>query len=109
MIIYAIGFDAATGAYTQMDIRGRDNRCLGDEWNKSLETFLGITVEGYPNMFMISAPQSPFANLPVVLDNTANWVGSTMKYMEDNKYTEMDPTKEATEKWCELLNQGYVY
>lgn len=74
MIIYAVGFDAATGAVTNMDLRGKDNRSLGDEWTKQLETHLGITVEGYPNLFMISGPQSPFANLPIVLDNTAGWV-----------------------------------
>ena len=76
MIIYAIGFDAATGATTNMDLRGKDDRSLGKEWSEHLETFLGIAVEGYPNMFMISAPQSPFANLPIVLDNTADWVSS---------------------------------
>jgi hypothetical protein len=35
----------------------------------------GICQEHYPNMFMISGPQSPFANLPIVLDNTADWIG----------------------------------
>lgn len=107
MIIYAIGFDASTGAYTQMDIRGINNRCLGEEWNKALETFIGITVEGYPNMFMLSAPQSPFANLTVVLDNTADWIGMVISYMEKNGYKEMQPTREATEKWVKLLTDGY--
>ena len=68
MIIYAIGFDAVTGALAAMDVRGRDDRSLNEEWLKNLETLLGIAVEGYPNMFMISAPQSPFANLPMVID-----------------------------------------
>lgn len=67
-VIYAIGFDASTGALEAMDVRGRDNRSLNKDWSKNLETFLGISVEGYPNMFMISAPQSPFANLPLVID-----------------------------------------
>ena len=81
-IIYAIGFDAGTGGLAAMDVRGRDNRDLNEEWSKNLETFLGICVEGYPNMFMISAPQSPFANLPVVLDGAADWVRTLMaKYL----------------------------
>lgn len=107
MIIYAIGFDASTGAYTQMDIRGRNNRCLGDEWNKVLETFLGIGVEGYPSFFMLSAPQSPFANLPVVLDNSADWIGKAISYMEKHGYKEMEPKKEAQEQWVKLLTDTY--
>jgi len=107
MIIYAIGFDASTGAYTQMDIRGRNNRCLGDEWNKVLETFLGISVEGYPNMFMLSAPQSPFANLPMVLDGAADWIGKCMAFMEEKGYKEMEPTREATDQWVKLLTDGF--
>ena len=107
MIIYAVGFDAATGPLTVMDVRGREQRCLGEEWNKSLETFLGISVEGFPNMFMISGPQSPFANLPIVLDNTSYWIGKVIAYMREKGHKTMEPTKEATEQWCKLLNDVY--
>jgi cyclohexanone monooxygenase len=108
MIIYAIGFDASTGAIANMELKGRDKQNLGDIWWKEgVETFDGIMVHGYPNMFMISAPQSPFANLPIVLDNTADWIGQTLRYATDNGYTELDPTKEAQDKYCKLLNDVY--
>ncbi|KAK3697390.1 hypothetical protein LTR37_017452 [Vermiconidia calcicola] len=107
MIIYAIGFDASTGAYTQMDIRGTEERSLGEHWAEYLETFLGICVEHYPNMFMLSAPQSPFANLPIVLDNTADWIEKVIGYMEKNGYKTMEPTHEGQEKWCKTLNDSY--
>ena len=107
MIIYAIGFDASTGALATMDVRGRNDQVLGDVWNKQLETFLGIMVEGFPNMLMLSGPQSPFANLPIVLDNTADWIGKILGYMQKNNYTMAEPTREAMEKWCKLLTDVY--
>ena len=107
MIIYAIGFDASTGALANMDVRGKSGETLGAVWRKQLETFLGICMPDFPNMFMISAPQSPFANLPIVLDNTADWVGLTLDYMNKNGYKRMEPTREATDKWCKLLNDVY--
>ena len=107
MIIYAVGFDASTGPLTAMDVRGRDNRCLGEEWSRNLETFLGIGVEGYPNMLMLSGPQSPFANLPIVLDNSADWIGKLLAFMGENGYKETEPTNEAMENWCKLLNDVY--
>lgn len=107
MIIYAIGFDAATGAAANMDIRGKDNKSLIEEWNKQLRTFLGIAVPGFPNMLMLSAPQSPFANLPIVLDNTADWIGKILEYMIKNGKHRLEPTDEATDKWCKLLTDVY--
>jgi cyclohexanone monooxygenase len=40
MIIYAIGFDASTGAMSTMDVRGTEEISLGEHWNQHLETFL---------------------------------------------------------------------
>jgi cation diffusion facilitator CzcD-associated flavoprotein CzcO len=108
MIIYAIGFDASTGAIANMELKGRNGQNLGDLWWKEgVETFNGICVHDFPNMFMISAPQSPFANLPIVLDNTADWIGKTLRYAVDNGYTEIDATKEAQDKYCKVLNDVY--
>ena len=35
ILIFATGFDAGTGALTSVDIRGRDQRLLRDEWDKN--------------------------------------------------------------------------
>lgn len=53
MIIYALGFDAATGALTNIDIQGKDGETLREKWSTGLSTFLGLMVQNYPNMFMI--------------------------------------------------------
>lgn len=74
MIIYALGFDVSTGPLTRLEVRGEKNQLLGEHWEKNLETYLGIMVEKFPNMFMMAGPQIPFANFPVVLDNTADWI-----------------------------------
>lgn len=50
MIIYALGFDAATGALTTMDVRAKEEMSLGEHWKQQLETYLAICVENYPNM-----------------------------------------------------------
>jgi len=107
MIIYATGFDGGTGAVTSMDIRGKDNRSLGEEWHKEVVTYLGITAEGFPNLYMISAPQSPFANLPIVLDNTSTWISNQIEYMEKHTYKTVEPTKEASDKWTKQLTDVY--
>jgi cyclohexanone monooxygenase len=103
LIIYAIGFDAVTGSLRNMDIQGRGSRRLSKEWDQGVKTFLGITVEGFPNMFMISGPQSPFANLPVIIDNTVDWIGRVISHMRDHNYTQIEATKEGQEGWREAV------
>jgi len=49
MIIYATGFDAITGAFDRIDIRGVDNVSLKDKWKDGPQTFLGIMVDDFPN------------------------------------------------------------
>ena len=107
VIIYAIGFDAVTGALSNIDVRGKDDKSLGKLFKTQLQTFLGITVTGFPNMFMISGPQAPFANIPVIIDNTSDWIGKLIAYMENNSIERMEPKQEAMEQFSKLLNDIY--
>jgi cation diffusion facilitator CzcD-associated flavoprotein CzcO len=66
IIIFATGFDLATGAMGKIDIRGRDGRVLKDEWKDGIRTYLGMMSHGYPNLFWLFGPGSPFYN-PVLL------------------------------------------
>lgn len=54
VIIYATGFDAITGSFSKVDIRGLGGKSLNEKWARGLETFLGITAHGFPNMFSMS-------------------------------------------------------
>ena len=61
-------------------------------------------VECFPNMFMMAGPQIPAANFPVVLDNTADWIGQCLESMRQNGYKIAEPKREAMDKWGKLLS-----
>lgn len=107
VIIYAIGFDASTGPLSAIDVRGKDYQSLGELWKTDLQTFLSITVTGFPNMFMISGPQCPFANFPILIDNTADWIAKLLAYMEKNNIERMEPKQEAMDQWGKRLVDVY--
>lgn len=104
IIIFAIGFDAITGTLAKIDLRGSDNQLLTEQLSQKMETAYGITVPGFSNLFMISGPQAPFANIPIIIDNTADWIGQTIAYMRTNGHTRIDATPEVAEKWAEQVN-----
>jgi cyclohexanone monooxygenase len=101
MIIYATGFDAMTGTLLQMDIEGRDGLTLEEKWEDGPQTYLGLTLHGFPNMFTITGPQSPsvLSNMPVSIEHHVEWVSDTIEHLVDNDIQLIEPTKAAEEAW----------
>ena len=50
VIVYATGFDAITGAFDRIDIRGVDGVMLADEWADGPRTAVGMMTSGFPNL-----------------------------------------------------------
>ncbi|MDH4145072.1 MAG: NAD(P)/FAD-dependent oxidoreductase [Acidimicrobiia bacterium] len=109
LIIYATGFDAVTGAYDRIDIRGRDGRRLREEWAHGPSTFLGMTVHGYPNMIMPNGPQSGSAstNFPRGIELGVDWVTGLLQHMWDRGLVRVEPTKQAEADWTEHVARMY--
>jgi cyclohexanone monooxygenase len=106
-IILAIGFDAATGPLMSIDLRGRGGVTIQDAWADGPRTHLGIAVEHFPNMFMILGPQSPFGNLPTVIEGVVAWIGEVIGRLERGAKAEIEPTGEAVAAWGAYLEQMY--
>lgn len=60
MIIYATGFDAVTGAFDAIDFQGVNGVRLLDKWSEGPRTYLGMTVQDLPNMFMVRSHRAWF-------------------------------------------------
>jgi cation diffusion facilitator CzcD-associated flavoprotein CzcO len=109
IIVYATGFDAITGAYDRMDIRGINGARLHQKWQNGPETFLGMLVHGFPNLFMPTGPQSASAstNFPRGIENGVNWCTDLMRHMVDRGYTSAEATREAEERWTAHVIKMY--
>lgn len=57
VIVWCTGFTASE-YLAPIDITGRDGGKLHAEWKTGPEAYLGITVNGYPNLFMIYGPNT---------------------------------------------------
>ena len=76
VIIYATGFDAVTGAFNRIDIRGDNNVTLKDKWAKGPRTFIGMMVDDFPNMFMILGPHAALGNNPRSIEHNVEWISN---------------------------------
>ncbi|QUT06871.1 NAD(P)/FAD-dependent oxidoreductase [Sphingobium phenoxybenzoativorans] len=103
IIIFAIGFDAVTGPLTSMEVRGRNGQLVRDKWAAGPRTHLGIVMDGYPNMFVITGPQSPFSNVPPVVDATVNWIGKAIAKADATQADVIEAKAEAVDAWVQLM------
>ncbi len=103
MMIFATGFDAGTGALTAIDIRGRDGELLRESWARDgVRTWMGLQVNGFPNMFMVAAPLSPaaaFCNVPTCVQQQVDWISEAIAYTREQGKRAMEPLQEAEARW----------
>ncbi len=101
MIICATGFDSATGSMLQVDIRGREGQTLSEKWARGHRTYLGIGIEGFPNLFMIAQAGSPGirSHVMVSIEQHVDWITDLFEFMRDRELGTAEPSKEAEDTW----------
>ena len=107
IIVYATGFDAFTGSYDRMDIRGIGGEKLRDKWARGPITYLGMLVHGFPNMVMLGGPQTAAANFPRGSEVAIDWVTPLLKYVRDSGYTRFNVKEEAQQAWFDAVKASY--
>ena len=101
IIIYATGFDAITGSFDRIDIRGADGLRLKDKWRGGPQTYLGVMVEGFPNMMMLMGPHTALGNIPRSIEYNVDWVTGLMRFARDNGLTRVEATEAGVTSWTE--------
>jgi cation diffusion facilitator CzcD-associated flavoprotein CzcO len=56
-IIFGTGF-RATDPFGGIDVRGHGGRSLADAWKNGMEAYLGTTVAGFANLFILTGPNT---------------------------------------------------
>jgi cation diffusion facilitator CzcD-associated flavoprotein CzcO len=99
IIILATGFRAYTGALEAFPIRGEESQTLMEKWDQTSDCIMGVCTSGFPNLFIITGPQAPFANLPTSIEQNVMWITDCIKKMENEGYDVFSPKQEAEEEW----------
>jgi len=111
MIIYATGFDAITGAFDQIDIRGAGGLGLKDKWQGGPKTYLGVLVEDFPNMLMLMGPHTALGNIPRSIEYSVEWVTGLIRHARDHGLTRIEATAAGVADWTDhvkALGEGLL-
>ena len=106
-VVFATGFDAMTGALREMKIQGRDGILLADKWSAGPLTYLGMTVSGFPNMFIITGPGSPSVKSNVILsiEQHVDWIATCLSNMRVLGTNIIEAQSTAEADWVKHVNE----
>ncbi len=103
IIIFATGYDGMTGPLFKIDIRGRNGVTLKDKWENgaSVQTYLGLATANFPNLFMITGPESPsvLVNMPIAIEQHVEWIAQCIDYLREHDIDVMETNAEAEQAW----------
>jgi cation diffusion facilitator CzcD-associated flavoprotein CzcO len=99
IIVFAVGFDAVTGAILDIDIHGREGRSLADYWDDGARIYLGASVAGFPNLFMLNGPGRIIASGFLPIEHSVDWLMGLMDHARRNDVVAVEATPEAEEEW----------
>jgi cation diffusion facilitator CzcD-associated flavoprotein CzcO len=103
VIVFATGYDAVTGPFRAIDIRGRSGVRLADRLADGPRAYLGMSFAGFPNLLAVNGPCNPAlsTNVPVSIEHDVEWIADAIAYCEKHGVKAIEPTEEAEEAWVE--------
>jgi cation diffusion facilitator CzcD-associated flavoprotein CzcO len=108
LIVYATGFDAVTGAFDRIDVRGVGGRALRAAWADGPVTLLGLQTPGFPNLFTLVGPHnvSTFCNMPRCIEQNVDWVSACLAHLSEAGATRIEASESAAAAWTQHVHES---
>jgi cation diffusion facilitator CzcD-associated flavoprotein CzcO len=104
-LIFGTGFDVA-GNLSQVTIVGRDGRELAEVWERSGRSAnLGMTVAGFPNLFILVGPNTVPAHSSVsfMIERQTGYVIDALRAVQDRRATTIEVHPRAQRRFAERV------
>jgi cation diffusion facilitator CzcD-associated flavoprotein CzcO len=105
-IVCSTGF-RVTEYLSSVRVRGRGGRELNDEWKSSLRNYLGITVSGFPNMFLLMGPNTGLGHNSMIfmIEAQARYATAAIAAMRDRSLAFIDVRPEIEHAFRDELSR----
>lgn len=98
VIIAATGYDTSR-FLSVIDVKGRDRRDLAEVWAAGAYAYKGMTVPGFPNLFMLYGPNTNNGSIIRMLELQADYVVAKLQRLRDEGLHSIEVGEEATEEY----------
>ncbi len=104
LIIWATGFDFATGSLNRLGVQGRDGLRLEDYWAEGPSTYLGLMCHNFPNFFFPGGPHGAAGNNPRYGGDQSDFIADALVYMRENGYTTIEAPQAKEDDWTSQID-----
>ncbi len=102
LIVFATGFDAVTGPLFALNLTGMNGMTLKEAWKDGPQSYLGLMVADFPNLFTVNGPSSPsvLANMMQTIEHHVDWITDCIAYAKKCGAVRVEANKEAQVAWA---------
>jgi cation diffusion facilitator CzcD-associated flavoprotein CzcO len=113
VIIYGTGFRAVE-FLTPMTVTGMDGWRLAEAWREGAQAYLGITVSGFPNFFMLYGPNTNLGGNSIIymLEGQIGYVLGALQALEAERLAWVDVRPEIQDQfnaWVQSASRTSVW
>jgi cation diffusion facilitator CzcD-associated flavoprotein CzcO len=105
ILVFGTGFRAAQMPMARL-IRGRGGRLLTHEWQDTgAQAYLGTTVAGFPNLFLLTGPNSALAHNSVLLgiETQVSYVLDALRVMQSHQLAAVEVQPQAQDAFVRAV------
>jgi cation diffusion facilitator CzcD-associated flavoprotein CzcO len=105
-IVLATGFHPTDPPIARL-LRRADGRTLSEVWKGSPQAYLGTTVSGFPNMFLLYGPNLNLGHSSIVymLESQITYVMGALRAMRERDVGALEVRPEVQDAWNESLQE----
>ncbi|MHA7179385.1 flavin-containing monooxygenase [Arthrobacter sp. MDB2-24] len=106
VIIYATGFKSHA-FHGSTRVTGRGGISLDQRWGNAPEAYLGITVDNFPNLFLVYGPNTNLNHNSVVsmLEPQHRYISQAVRYLAEHDSTALEVGREVLEQFTAYLQE----
>ncbi len=107
VLVYGTGF-TATEFLPAMPVTGRDGRELHDAWRVRAEAYLGITVAGFPNFFLLYGPNTNLGGNSIIymLEGQISYALAAIQALRDQDLAWLDVRPEVQRAFIDWVDEA---
>ncbi len=105
-IVWATGYDATDGAL-QYPVVGEGGRTLAAQWEQFPRAFLGTTLPGFPNLFLVMGPNTGIGHTSAlfIVEAQMRYMLRCIREVRDRGARSIAPTAQAEEAWTAHIHR----
>jgi cation diffusion facilitator CzcD-associated flavoprotein CzcO len=106
VIVYATGF-RSTEFLAPIEVTGRDGLALREEWRSGARAYLGVTVAGFPNLFLLYGPNTNLGHnsILVMIEAQVEYVLDALAQLRQRGLRQLEVRREVMDAYNRGLQE----